>query len=184
MPADARAVRRPFDWFIGTRTRASSGSGSSRLLVLRRHLISAMAYSCCAQIRASHPDALVIDLSRIPSHGREVAHSIRSAKASRHLPIVFVDGEPEKVKKTKTAAAGRHLHDLGTHQDRATEGDRAAGRQPGGSRSQRMGQTAVGQAGREARIQGRTARFSKGFRRHVEAAAGKGRIHRAAGAEG
>jgi CheY-like chemotaxis protein len=53
------------------------------------------------QIRASHPDAVVIDLSRMPSHGREVAHSIRGAKATRHLPIVFVDGEPEKVKKTK-----------------------------------------------------------------------------------
>jgi hypothetical protein len=43
----------------------------------------------------------VIDLSRIPSHGREVAQSMRGTKATRHLPIVFVDGEPEKVKKTK-----------------------------------------------------------------------------------
>ena len=53
------------------------------------------------QIRSSPPDAVVIDLSRIPSHGREVAHSIRGAKATRHVPIVFVGGEPEKVKKTK-----------------------------------------------------------------------------------
>jgi len=53
------------------------------------------------QIRSSPPDAVVIDLSRIPSHGREVAHSIRGAKATRHLPIVFVDGEPEKVKRTR-----------------------------------------------------------------------------------
>ena len=53
------------------------------------------------QIRSGPPDAVVIDLSRMPSHGREVAHSLRSAKATRHLPIVFVDGEPEKVKKTK-----------------------------------------------------------------------------------
>ena len=52
-------------------------------------------------IRSGPPDAVVIDLSRMPSHGREVAHSLRSAKATRHLPIVFVDGEPEKVKKTK-----------------------------------------------------------------------------------
>jgi CheY-like chemotaxis protein len=52
-------------------------------------------------IRSRLPDAVVIDLSRIPSHGREVAHSLRSAKATRHLPIVFVDGEAEKVKKTK-----------------------------------------------------------------------------------
>lgn len=53
------------------------------------------------QIKARPPDAVVIDLSRMPSHGREVAQSVRSAKASRHLPIVFVDGEPEKVEKTR-----------------------------------------------------------------------------------
>ncbi len=53
------------------------------------------------QIRANLPDALVIDLSRIPSHGREIAYSLRSRKASRHVVIVFVDGEPEKVEKTR-----------------------------------------------------------------------------------
>lgn len=53
------------------------------------------------QVKASPPDAVVIDLSRLPSHGREVAHSIRGTKATRHVPLVFVDGEPEKVKKTK-----------------------------------------------------------------------------------
>ena len=53
------------------------------------------------RIKADPPDAVVIDLSRIPSHGREVAHSVRATKATRHLPIVFVDGEPEKVEKTR-----------------------------------------------------------------------------------
>ena len=53
------------------------------------------------QIRASVPDAIVIDLSRIPSHGREVAHSVRGRKSTRHVPLVFVDGEPEKVERTK-----------------------------------------------------------------------------------
>ena len=53
------------------------------------------------QIRASHPDAVVIDLTRMPSHGREVATGVRSAKATRHIPIVFVGGEPEKVARTK-----------------------------------------------------------------------------------
>ena len=52
-------------------------------------------------IKSTLPDAVVIDLSRIPSHGRAVAHSLREAKYSRHLPIVFVDGEPEKVARTK-----------------------------------------------------------------------------------
>ena len=53
------------------------------------------------QIKAGPPDAVVIDLSRTPSHGREVAYSVRTRKATQHLPIVFVDGEQEKVAKTK-----------------------------------------------------------------------------------
>ena len=53
------------------------------------------------QIRADLPDAVVIDLSRMPSHGREVAQGLRSAKTTRHLPIVFVDGEREKVARTQ-----------------------------------------------------------------------------------
>jgi len=57
--------------------------------------------SAMRQIRASPPDAVVIDLSRMPSHGREVAHGLRGAKGTRHVPIVFVDGEPEKVARTK-----------------------------------------------------------------------------------
>lgn len=53
------------------------------------------------RIKAGPPDGVVIDLSRLPSGGREVAHSLRATKATRHLPIVFVDGEPEKVEKTR-----------------------------------------------------------------------------------
>ena len=49
------------------------------------------------KIRASPPDAFVIALTRLPSHGREVAAFLRGSKATRHIPIVFVDGAPEKV---------------------------------------------------------------------------------------
>lgn len=52
-------------------------------------------------IRRNQPDALVIDLTRLPSHGREVAMAIRRTKYSRHIPIVFVDGEPEKVEAVR-----------------------------------------------------------------------------------
>jgi hypothetical protein len=48
-------------------------------------------------IRESPPDAFAIDLSRLPSHGREVATFFRGRKATRHIPIVFVGGAPEKV---------------------------------------------------------------------------------------
>ncbi|HEY1754092.1 MAG TPA: hypothetical protein VGG72_01755 [Bryobacteraceae bacterium] len=49
------------------------------------------------EVRSSPPDAIVIDLSRLPSHGREVAVFLRGSKTTRQIPIVFVDGEPEKI---------------------------------------------------------------------------------------
>lgn len=54
------------------------------------------------KIRANPPDAFLIDLSRLPSHGREVALTLRGRKDTRHIPIVFVDGDPEKVARLKT----------------------------------------------------------------------------------
>ncbi len=45
---------------------------------------------------------VVIDLSRLPSQGRDVAMAIRSYKATRQLPILFVDGDPKKVAQIKT----------------------------------------------------------------------------------
>jgi CheY-like chemotaxis protein len=49
------------------------------------------------EVRLAPPDAIVIDLSRLPSHGREVAVFLRGSKATRHVPIVFVGGEAEKI---------------------------------------------------------------------------------------
>jgi hypothetical protein len=49
-------------------------------------------------VRLKPPDALVIDLTRLPSHGRDTAIYLRRTKYARHIPLVFVDGEPEKVK--------------------------------------------------------------------------------------
>jgi hypothetical protein len=49
-------------------------------------------------IRGDPPDALVIDLTRLPSQGREVAVALRQWKATRHVPLVFAGGPPEKVK--------------------------------------------------------------------------------------
>jgi CheY-like chemotaxis protein len=52
-------------------------------------------------IKQSPPDAIVIDLSRRPSHGREVATFLRGHKATRSVPLVFVDGEPAKVEAVR-----------------------------------------------------------------------------------
>jgi CheY-like chemotaxis protein len=47
------------------------------------------------------PAAVVIDLSRLPSHGREVATALRHTRSTRHLPLVFAGGDPEKVAKLR-----------------------------------------------------------------------------------
>ncbi len=54
------------------------------------------------ELRRSPPDAVVIDLSRIPSQGRDVALGVRGSKATRRVPIVFVGGDTEKVASIKT----------------------------------------------------------------------------------
>jgi len=50
-----------------------------------------------AGIRADPPQAVVIDLTRLPSHGRAVASALRQYKQTRRVPIVFAGGTPEKV---------------------------------------------------------------------------------------
>jgi CheY-like chemotaxis protein len=51
--------------------------------------------------RSMPPDAFIIDLSRLPSHGREIAIALRQSKALRAIPLVFCEGEEEKVAKTR-----------------------------------------------------------------------------------
>lgn len=52
-------------------------------------------------IKAEPPDALVIDLSRAPSQGRDMGIYFRKYKNTRNVPIIFVGGSPEKVAKVK-----------------------------------------------------------------------------------
>ena len=49
------------------------------------------------RLREEPPAALVIDLGRVPSHGRDLALAIRSRKETRDIPLVFAGGEPGKV---------------------------------------------------------------------------------------
>jgi hypothetical protein len=53
-------------------------------------------------LRSGSPDVYVIDLTRLPSHGRQVAMWLRRTKTTRHTPIVFLDGDPAKVANLKT----------------------------------------------------------------------------------
>lgn len=47
------------------------------------------------------PAAIVIDLTRLPTHGREVAIALRHRKSTRAIPLVLVEGDPEKVKRIR-----------------------------------------------------------------------------------
>ena len=58
------------------------------------------------KLRDKPPAAVLIDLSRAPSMGRDVGIFIRHYRATRHVPIVFFGGEPEKVAQVK-----KHLPD-------------------------------------------------------------------------
>jgi len=53
------------------------------------------------QLRENPPAAIVIDLARLPSHGREVGAALRATKATRFIPLVFVGGEVEKVARVR-----------------------------------------------------------------------------------
>lgn len=57
--------------------------------------------SFVTRLQKRQPQALVIDLSRLPSHGREVGVYARRCKGTRSIPLVFVGGDPEKVKKIR-----------------------------------------------------------------------------------
>jgi hypothetical protein len=54
-------------------------------------------------LREDPPAAFVIDLGRLPSHGREVACALRQSKALRTIPIVFVEGAAAKVAAIEAA---------------------------------------------------------------------------------
>ena len=53
------------------------------------------------RIGEGEPEAIVIDLSRMPAQGRDLAFWLRQQKSTRHLPLVLLGGAPEKTEKIK-----------------------------------------------------------------------------------
>jgi hypothetical protein len=47
------------------------------------------------------PEAVIISLDRLPSHGRAVAEWFWEAKKRQNIPIVFAGGTPDKVEATR-----------------------------------------------------------------------------------
>jgi CheY-like chemotaxis protein len=54
-----------------------------------------------AESREHPPELFLIDLSRLPSQGREIAGHFRRAKATRNVPILFVGADAERVKSAR-----------------------------------------------------------------------------------
>lgn len=52
-------------------------------------------------LRASDAHVFLIDLSRRPSHGREVAMALRSSPATRQRPLVFAGGDDEATRRMR-----------------------------------------------------------------------------------
>jgi hypothetical protein len=55
-----------------------------------------------ATVLGNPPDAVVIDLGRLPSHGREIGGALRRRKSTRGVALVFVGGSPEAVARTRS----------------------------------------------------------------------------------
>jgi hypothetical protein len=58
------------------------------------------------QFRDHPPAVVLIDLDRLPSHGRAVAIVLRSGKSTAHMPIVFAGGLEEKVQRAREQVPG------------------------------------------------------------------------------
>ncbi len=52
-------------------------------------------------LRSDPPEVFIIDLSRAPSQGGAIAIWLRQQKATRHVPLVFIEGEPGKTQRVR-----------------------------------------------------------------------------------
>lgn len=76
----------------------------ARLLEKARFAVNALpcpTKQIAAHFRDLAPAAIVIDLDRLPSHGRAVAVVLRTTKMTRHIPLVFAGGEREKIERVR-----------------------------------------------------------------------------------
>src|SRR5882757_6293702 len=53
-------------------------------------------------VRRDPPDAIVIDLERLPSVGRDIGLALRISKSTRQVPIIFAGGVAEKIAGIRT----------------------------------------------------------------------------------
>src|SRR5262249_43765133 len=87
----------------------NEADAAARARILRRagyHVISDPPENAGGMVRYFRelsPDVVVIDLDRLPSHGRELGLSLRASKSTSHLRLLFVGGLPEKIELVRAA---------------------------------------------------------------------------------
>ena len=52
-------------------------------------------------IRQDPPHAILIDLTRLPSYGRAMGVLLRQQKSLRAIPLIFVEGDPDKAARVR-----------------------------------------------------------------------------------
>ena len=55
----------------------------------------------CTTVKTGQPDVVVISLARKPSHGRITGEHLASQRATREIPLIFLDGTEEAIEKTR-----------------------------------------------------------------------------------
>lgn len=69
------------------------------------HVVAAFSaqndVSAYRRLAARPPDCIVIDLARLPSHGRELGGWLRRQQATRAVPLVFVAGDSAKTERAR-----------------------------------------------------------------------------------
>lgn len=84
-------------------------------------------------VRRSPPDAFVIDLGRQPSTGLALGTALRRYKDTRHVPLVFIAGDPARTARVRNLlpdAAYTSWRRLGTTLSRVLRGPARPARKP------------------------------------------------------
>jgi len=61
------------------------------------------------EMRRNPPAVFVIDLSRQPSGGRDIAINLRLFKTTRLVPLLFIEGEPDKTEQIRALLPDAHF---------------------------------------------------------------------------
>jgi CheY-like chemotaxis protein len=86
---------------LGNDAEAKQHADTLRLAGYNVDTPSAQGGGWAVDVRTHPPDAIVIDLERLPSHGRAMAVWLRQKKQTRMVPIVFIEGDPIKSLATR-----------------------------------------------------------------------------------